>query len=318
MNTTFWGPSGWQFLHTLTFIYPESPTFSDKVKMHEFMYSLSFILPCKYCRLSFTKYIKSLPIDGYLDSRKLIVEWLYKIHNKINKKLRIQGFCKHSNPELSNVIKHYESITENIYKMLNGDEKSNEKSNKGKNVINYICNLGSDFLGSVVFNYQGYFTNCHTGNEKVKIVSVYNTFFNSIIPMILAYIQKFCKEGKDCVARYKEDLRKKDEINEKNIKNIKNIKNFNIRSILSQNEPYSKLVKWFYNCDDLCTMKDMYTSEENYENHFKKHIVMSCDNPKTSKKTKTCRKAAFQKAAFRKSRTKAAFRKSRAKTFKKI
>jgi hypothetical protein len=215
MNTTFWGPSGWQFLHTLTFIYPESPTFNDKAKIREFMYSLSFILPCKYCRLSFTKYIKSLPIDNYLDSRKLIVEWLYKIHNKINKKLRIQGFCKHSNPELSNVIKHYESITENIYKMLNGDEKSNEV----KNVINYICNLGSDFLGSVVFNYQGYFSNCHTGNEKVKIVSVYNAFFNSIIPIILAYIQKFCKEGKDCVARYKKDLEKKNEIN------------FNIRSI---------------------------------------------------------------------------------------
>ena len=280
MNTTFWGPSGWQFLHTITFIYPESPTFSDKVKIRELMYSLSFILPCKYCRLSFTKYIKSLPIDNYLDSRQLIVEWLYKIHNKINKKLRIQGFCKHSNPELSNVIKHYKSITENIYKMLNSDEKSN----KVKNVINYICNLGSDFLGSIVFNYQGYFSNCHTGNEKVKIVSVYNTFFNSIIPIILTYITKFCKEGKDCVSRYKKDLQKNNEIN------------FNIRSILSQNEPYSKLVKWFYNCDDLCTMTNMYTTEENYENHFKKHIVISCDNPNSKNTKKTCRKAPFRKS----------------------
>ena len=190
--------------------------------------------------------------------------------------MRIQGFCKHSNPELSNVIKHYESITENIYKMLNGDEKSNEV----KNVINYICNLGSDFLGSVVFNYQGYFSNCHTGNEKVRILSVYNTFFNSIIPMILAYIAKFCKEGKDCVSRY-------------------TIPKFNIRIILSQNEPYSKLVKWFYKCDDLCTMKKMYTTEDKYENHFNKHIVMSCDNPinKNNKNHKTCRKAGFKKSS---------------------
>jgi hypothetical protein len=280
MNTAFWGPSGWQMLHTLTFIYPDLPSFSDKVKMRDFMYSLSYILPCKYCRLSFSKYIKSLPIDDYLDSRTKIIEWLYKIHNKINKKLRIQGFCKHSNPELSSVIKHYELIRENIYKMINGDKKSNET----KNVINYICNLGSDFLGSVVFNYQGYFSNCHTGNEKVKIVSVYNTFFNSIIPMICAYIEKFCKEGKDCVARYKNNLPK-----------------FNIRIILSQNEPYTKLVKWFYNCDDLCTMKDIYTTEEKYENHFKKHIVMSCNNPITKHTKKTCR------AAFRKSRAKSSF-----------
>ena len=276
MNTTFWGPSGWQMLHTLTFIYPNSPSFSDKVKMRDFMYSLSYILPCKYCRLSFTKYIKSLPIDNYLDYRQLIIVWLYKIHNKINKKLRILGFCKHSNPELSNIIKHYEPIIENIYKMLNGD--SNE-TKKIKNIINYICNFGSDFLGSVVFNYQGYFSNCHTGNEKVRIVSVYNTFFNSIIPMILAYIAKFCKEGKDCVSRY-------------------TIPKFNIRSILSQNEPYSKLVKWFYECDDLCTMKNMYTTEEEYEKHFKKHIVMSCDNPinKNNKNHKTCRKAGFKKS----------------------
>jgi hypothetical protein len=286
MNTTFWGPSGWQFLHTLTFIYPESPTFNDKVKMRELMYSLSFILPCKYCRSSFSKYIKSLPIDNYLDSRKLIVEWLYKIHNKINKKLRIQGFCKHSNPELSNVIKHYENITEHIYKMLNCDEKTNEV----KNVINYICNLGSDFLGSIIFNYQGYFSNCHTSNEKIRILSVYNTFFNSIIPIILSYIQKFCKEGKDCVARYKKEIDTKNQIN------------FNIKSILSQNEPYSKLIIWFYKCDDLCTMKDIYTTEKKYEEHFKKHIVLTCDNPKTSKKTKTCRKAAF-----RKSRAKSSF-----------
>ena len=298
MNTAFWGPSGWQMLHTLTFIYPETPSFSDKVKMREFMYSLSYILPCKYCRLSFTKYIKSLPIDDYLESRKLIIEWLYKIHNKINKKLRIQGFCKHANPELSSVIKYYELITENIYKIINGENKSNGKNDEKiiKNVVNYICNLGSDFLGSVVFNYQGYFTNCHTGNEKVKIVSVYNTFFNSIIPIICSYIEKFCKEGKECVARYKKDIKNN------------NVSKFNIRSILSQNEPYSKLVKWFYNCDDLCTMKDIYTTEEKYENHFKKHIVMSCNNPITKNTKKTCR-AGFRKAAFQK---------SRAKTFKRL
>ena len=35
MNTTFWGPSGWQFLHTLTFIYPEKPSYTDKVKMQK-------------------------------------------------------------------------------------------------------------------------------------------------------------------------------------------------------------------------------------------------------------------------------------------
>ena len=128
-----------------------------------------------------------------------------------------------------------------------------------------------------MFNYQGYFTNCHTGDEKVKIVSVYHTFFNSIIPLLCSYISKFCKDGKDCVARYKD----------------KPYTKFTIRSILMQNEPYSKLVKWFYKCDELCSLEDIYTTEEKYENHFNKHIVMSCDNPiasKNNKNTKSCRK----------------------------
>ena len=284
MNTTFWGPSGWEFLHTLTFIYPVNPSFGDKVKMREFMNSLCFILPCKYCRLSFTKYIKSLPIDEYLESRDTMIDWLYKIHNKINKKLRIQGFCKHSNPELTTVTRHYKTITQHICKLLNKNTeivktKSNNEITIIKNTINYICNLGQDFLGSIIFNYQGYFTNCHTGNEKVRIVSVYNTFFNSIIPLLCSYISKFCKDGKDCVARYKDESYTK----------------FNIRSILMQNEPYSKLVKWFYKCDDLCSLEDTYTTEEKYETHFNKHIVMSCDNPIASKKNKTCRNTVTRK-----------------------
>jgi hypothetical protein len=292
MNTTFWGPSGWQLLHTLTFIYPINPSFNDKVKMREFMNSLCFILPCKYCRLSFTKYTKTLLIDNYLDSRELIIEWLYKIHNKVNKKLRIQGFCKHSNPELSSIITHYESIVENITNILNNTTSKttliNNQEIRIKEVINYICNLGKDFLGSIIFNYQGYFTNCHTGNEKVKIISVYNTFFNSIIPLICSYIAKFCKDGKDCVARYK-------------------IPKFNIRNILTQNEPYSKLVKWFYKCDDLCALEDkngfkLYENYEDYEKYFSKHIVMSCDNPKikNSKTIKSCRKSIIHKTKTKK------------------
>ena len=268
MNTTFWGPDGWKFLHILTFIYPEQPNSSEKAKMKEFMNSISFILPCKYCRLSFAKYIKSLPIDDYLDSRDLCIEWLYKIHNKINKKLRIQGFCKHSNPELSDIKLRYSKNITCISKMLNNKKK--DQVIRVKNVINYICNSGYIFLGSIVFNYQGYFSNCHTSNEKKVIISVYDKFFNSIIPLICSYISKFCKDSHDCVSRY-----------------TNTIPTFNIRSILSDDdEPYTKLIKWFYKCDDLCTIESIYMKEEYYLKHFNKHIVMSCDNPELNKDRK--------------------------------
>ena len=264
MNTTFWGPSGWVFLHTLTFIYPESPSYTDKVKMQNFMNSISYILPCKYCRISFTKYSNSLPITDYLDSRTKVIEWLYKIHNKVNKKLRGQGFCNYANPELSLVINKYNPIITKIIKLC-------ESSNNIQDIITYICNLGRHFLASIVFNYQGYFSNCYSGDEKIKIVSVYHTFFNSIIPIISSYISKINKECEN---------------NQKDIK-------FNIRNILTQSEAYTKLLKWFYNCKILCTFNDKFKTFEEYINYYSKHIVLSCsktiDN-KNNKQIKSCRK----------------------------
>ncbi len=268
MNTTFWGPSGWKFLHTLTFIYPENPSNTDKIKMRNFMTIISAILPCKYCRLSFSKYCKSLPIDGFLDSRENVIEWLYKMHNKVNKKLRAQGFCHYDNPTIEYVKTLYEPIQNNIMKIMKC--KISNPENNIQNAINYICNLGYDFLGSIVFNYQGYYSNCHTSDEKVKIISVYNEFFNSIIPLIVSYLEKICAEGKEHISKYE-------------------IPNFKIRKILTTNEPYTKLIKWFYECNKLATPETINPKIEKYEEHFRKHIANTCNNPKGDI-IKSCRK----------------------------
>lgn len=267
MNTTFWGPSGWKFLHTLTFIYPENPSNTDKIKMRNFMTSLITILPCKYCRASFAKYCKSLPIDNFLDTRETVIDWLYKMHNKVNKKLRAQGFCHYDNPNLEHVYKLYIPIQNDIIKII----KLNKDDSLQK-AINYICNLGYEFLGSIIFNYQGYYSNCHTSEEKIKIVSVYNDFLNCIIPLICLYLEKLCEEGNNCVSRY-------------------DIPNFKIRKMLISNEPYTKLINWFYKCDILATPEHNNPKNEEYEEYFKKHIANSCNNVNADK-VKSCRKYA--------------------------
>ena len=282
MNTTFWGPSGWEFLHTLTFIYPEKPSYNDKVKMQHFMNTINYILPCKYCRISFTKYSQSLPINDYLESREQIVAWLYKIHNKVNKKLRKQGFCKYDNPELSTVKDKYKTILEHIYSLC---KKNNNKNDNIQDSINYICNLGRDFLGSIVFNYQGYFSNCHSGDEKVKIVSVYHTFFNSILPLISSYVEKMCRESNSNSNSVSRHTYNKD-------KKYDKYKQYKIRSILTQNEAYTKLIKWFYNCKELCTLNDKFDTFEDYMSYYSKNIVLTCNTPVDIKGDiiKSCRK----------------------------
>ena len=285
MNTTFWGPSGWVFLHTLTFIYPETPSYSDKVTMQNFMNSISYILPCKYCRISFTKYSTTLPIIDYLDTRDKVIEWLYKMHNKVNKKLRGQGFCNYSNPDLSVIKDKYKPILEHIHNLCSSHHKNIQTI---QTIITYICNLGRDFLASIVFNYQGYFSNCYSGDEKIKIVSVYHTFFNSIIPFICSYISKM-----DSTMDANMTLQCSDFLSRYTINNSVTTL-FNIKNILSQNEAYSKLIKWFYNCKLLCSFDDkVMNSFDKYMTYYSKHIVLSCSNPtdmKDKTKMKSCRK----------------------------
>ena len=59
--------------------------------------------------------------------------------------------------------------------------------------------------------------------------------------------------------------------------------------MLQQNEPYSKLKIWFYNtCYFVCWF-EIYNTMEEFEQHFNKHIVSFCNNPKADD-IKSCRK----------------------------
>ena len=104
MDTRFWGPSGWRLLHLISFTY--EPKQKESVK--ELFETLRFGLPCKYCRASFTDYLAEEPIEPALQSRTSFTKWLYKIHNKVNAKLRSQNLLHESDPSFSSVKKVYE------------------------------------------------------------------------------------------------------------------------------------------------------------------------------------------------------------------
>ena len=55
MLTSVWGRSLWHYLHTMSFNYPVNPTEEDKKHYKEFVLSLRYVLPCKYCRMNFKK-----------------------------------------------------------------------------------------------------------------------------------------------------------------------------------------------------------------------------------------------------------------------
>ena len=110
MVTKIWGPPGWLFLHSVTFGYPETITTENKdIATHykDFFNSLGNVLPCKYCRDSYNKYISELPVEYFLKSRKDLTKWLYLIHNKVNEKLGVPGCDIPSFEELENKYEKY-------------------------------------------------------------------------------------------------------------------------------------------------------------------------------------------------------------------
>jgi hypothetical protein len=89
MLTAVWGPSMWHFLHTMSFNYPVSPTNEDKIHYREFMLSLQYILPCKYCRQNLTKNYKVFPLrSSDMAGRESFSRYVYKLHEMVNKLLK--------------------------------------------------------------------------------------------------------------------------------------------------------------------------------------------------------------------------------------
>jgi hypothetical protein len=81
MDTRYWGPSGWRLLHLISF--SES---ADPKNLLPFFWTIPYVLPCKYCRKSFSENMDKEPIDTAASPAK----WLWTMHNKVNAKLRDQ------------------------------------------------------------------------------------------------------------------------------------------------------------------------------------------------------------------------------------
>lgn len=86
-----WGPSGWNFIHAVSYSYPKRPTSQDKLNMYKFLTNFARVLPCKRCRDDFTAYIdlnlSEREGSSALMSNETFVHFLVDAHNHVNQKL---------------------------------------------------------------------------------------------------------------------------------------------------------------------------------------------------------------------------------------
>lgn len=90
--TKIWGGPGWTFNHSVTFGYPIEPTDEQKQQYRDYFVSLGNVLPCKYCRESYKKFIstgETALTDEALTNRESLTKWFYRVHEAVNNKLEV-------------------------------------------------------------------------------------------------------------------------------------------------------------------------------------------------------------------------------------
>lgn len=101
MITKIWGPHFWRSMDFVAHNFPEIPTEENIQDYQHYYRIIGKVLPCKYCRESYQKFINEIPIN--FRNRNEITRWVYEIHNKVNQKLGVnygityEDYCERYN-----------------------------------------------------------------------------------------------------------------------------------------------------------------------------------------------------------------------------
>lgn len=83
-----WGPHAWRFLHALALTYPDNPTTEEKTAASQLFSALQYLLPCESCKLNYKNELKMFPLSPALNNKQSLNEWLTKLHNSVNARLK--------------------------------------------------------------------------------------------------------------------------------------------------------------------------------------------------------------------------------------
>lgn len=145
MNQNIWGPKYWFTLHTMTFEFPQNPTYNDRKTYYNLFTSLQHVLPCSICRKNYKKNLRELPLEHNLYSRKAIVYWLIDIHNRVNAETGKRNYS------YDEVINMYSKILNKPIKLFDAPHsKYNPNIKTGKIYINVLIILFALLLLAII------------------------------------------------------------------------------------------------------------------------------------------------------------------------
>ena len=166
MQTTKWGPPGWKFLHSIISEYPNDPTIDEKNIYKCFISHIANILPCIYCRISYRNFVNELSIVSWLKNKRRLTYYFYLIHNKVNDKLRQQGYLNDKNPSFSQIEQKYKRSK--VY-----------------------TDCGWDFIYAITYNYPINPSDCDKYNHKIFFTKL--KYVMPYLPVKQLYQKYFCQ-----------------------------------------------------------------------------------------------------------------------------
>lgn len=106
--TAIWGPLGWMTLHSVSTLYPQQPTQSEKTLVSTWLDMFRDTITCVHCRTHFTDTLKAYKMQypNMLNSRQEFAIAMFRIHNNVNKRL--------NKPIYDSVEKCMETLHNNI------------------------------------------------------------------------------------------------------------------------------------------------------------------------------------------------------------
>lgn len=305
MDTRFWGPDGWLFLHSIMYYLPEKITTTEKKKLIKFIKLTPKILPCKYCRISMSKYIKSLPIEKYAGSKDRAIEWIYRLHNKVNNKLRRQGYCITDNPTLDQVNDIYREIklyleqssqftlnNSNLVRKVKRTKKVKKGyqnfDNKIKTYTKQEIILCNNFIGSIIFNFPNILANSYKNNTSnlKDLISLYEEYLS----LAMYFMSRIDQTIVSRITKYMKLVPLRNIFKDAKVEDGK----ISLDIIMNLYKWYFTLCKTINNNLDNNNLDSNNLDITKFTNKFNKYIVKTCTAYKTinekTKKLNTCRK----------------------------
>lgn len=87
--TSVWGPLGWMTLHSVSMLYPEKPTTSEKALLTSWLDLFRDTITCVHCKGHFTTMLQNyrMRFPNMLNSRQDFAMFVFRAHNVVNARL---------------------------------------------------------------------------------------------------------------------------------------------------------------------------------------------------------------------------------------